>query len=318
MQWGQIKSLFILCFFILDIFLVYQFVNNRIINESYLPESAEEDNLKNNVLGLDKVPEGVIKESELHTVRKEFTKDDIAELDKFENQKSVVINSNTIISVFDSPVEINPDSNLTILDNNVISWESYQKWGIDQNTNSILLFQKMEYPIFFNQSGLLLVKLNEDGKMIGYIQTMLEKKDDPTDTEPLIKAYEAVSTLYHNGKIQPDDEIRTNMVLGYHNILPLPDGAQVLIPTWEVQLKDGDVFYVNAVERHYQSRDETVFVEETLSNLRLNLEDAASVELELVNFEEGSVKGLTKSDLITGMLKKFDATIGVEKNDVEL
>nr|WP_239584402.1 two-component system regulatory protein YycI [Aquibacillus albus] len=285
-MWGQIKTLFILCFLILDIFLVQQFLNNRDTEPPYIQESSREEDLRANIEGLDDLPEETEQGSYLYASRKIFTQDDFASLERFTNQELEAVDDHLIISKFNEPVPINTDSYGDTLQSNIYNSGSYTLWGKHDPSNTLIFFQTNEdRPIYFNQSALLLILLNEDGEMVQYLQTMLEGEGDQEEDQDLIKAFDAVSNLYYNtNELASGDEI-TQTGLGYHNLTPLPSGVQVLAPTWNLSVNNQRNYFVNAIEGHYYPRDNNSFLRETMINYLQTIEasdDITDLKAEII------------------------------------
>lgn len=281
MQWGQIKTLFILCFLILDIFLLHQIINNPNVEYESTEEFTREENLRINVGGLDQIPEETpAEESMLYAQRKEFTEDDREEIEQLPDQKSIIIDEHLLISQFDTPLEIteNTVDQNSDLESHIWNIEDYQYFGKDEETNTLIFFQEIDRPIYFNLSGVLLIQLNEEEEAVRYVQTILEKADEQPAPEEINKPLEAVSVLYFNdGLIMSGDEITDEVSLGYHNLLPLPNGVQVLAPTWEVTVNEENFYYVNAIESHYTTREMGSFVGEMKTQIEEHFADSSAV-----------------------------------------
>lgn len=320
-QWGQIKTLFILCFLVLDVFLISQFFGNFDSNPSYLQQSTKEEDLRANVEGLDNLEKEVLEESYLFATRKEFGEEDVESLSQFKNQNIVIVNSDLgslVVSKFIEPVPINTDSYSETLQANIFESNKYQLWTKDENSNTLIFFQNMDKTIYFNQGGLLLVVLNDEGQMIQYVQTMLVKEEKQLDSEDLITAFEAVSNLHYNAKvIHTGDKVTNRGDIGYHNIYGLPNGSQVLAPTWRIEVNNERNYFVNAVEGHYYQRYEGDFLRETILSFRDSIQAADESEFLFVNDEEEETIQLV-DEIIQEFSNLNDTTIGVEKNDFEL
>ncbi|SES14395.1 Two-component signal transduction system YycFG, regulatory protein YycI [Gracilibacillus ureilyticus] len=269
MQWGQIKTLFILCFLILDIFLLQQFIKNQ-QTVSVLPEASLEENIQGNIEGLDNIPEEPTEASMLYAQRKELSEDDMTALEELPNQDMLIIEDHLIISRFDDPVAFDIDEAGDNIVENIWNDESYdlENYILDEKTNTYLFFQKIDHPIFYNLSGVLMIHVNEDGDMTSYVQTILEKAEEqPEEKYGLANPMKVISDLFRRNSIQSGSTI-SKMEFGYHNLLPLPNGVQVLIPTWGVEVNDSEYYYANAVEGHISTRDENEFVSEMRNDIQ--------------------------------------------------
>ncbi|RCW64524.1 two-component system regulatory protein YycI [Saliterribacillus persicus] len=317
MQWSQIKTLFILCFLILDIFLLNQFINNLETDVTYLPEFSSEESLRNNINGLENIPEETMSVGMLYATRKEITESDVNELSGFSNQNIVVLENHLILSQLQNPVEIDEEA-MDDLDLNIWNFDEYVYWGKDENTNSLVFFQEIGETILYNQSGVLIISLNDQGEMVGYVQTVLEEEEDQPEEEDVIKPMEAVSTLYLNGQIVSGDTI-TNVDIGYHNLAPLPNGGQVLTPTWDIEVNDSDHFFVNAMEGHFSSRDLNTFVTEMGTFIEELTETVTSMNyVQETEEETEEIEDEQLLEFIQNWLEIMQTTDGVKENDITL
>lgn len=264
MQWGQIKTLFILCFLILDIFLLHHYINNPNTEYEYTEDFPIEENVRNNVNGLNHLPaESPAEEAMLYAKRKVFSDVELTEIAALPNQTSLVIDGHLLLSNFENPLAINVEENPQALAENIWQFEQYQYFGKDEASNTYIFFQEIDRPIYFNLSGVLLVQVNEEEEVTRYIQTILEKTEDQPNPEEINTPFEALTGLYFNeGFITSGDEITKEVTLGYHNLLPLPNGVQVLAPTWEFETNEESYFYVNAIESHLTYRNTKEFIDE--------------------------------------------------------
>ncbi len=310
MQWGQIKTLFILCFLILDIFLLHHFINNP-NNYEFTEDYSNEENVRNNVNGLNNLSEeSPSQEGMLHAERKELSDADLTEIGELPNQTSIILDSHLILSEFDKPLAINVEENTAALAENIWNFDQYQYFGKEEESNTYIFFQDIDRPIYFNLSGVLLVQVNEKEEVIRYVQTILEKADEQQEPEEINTPFDALSGLYFSeGFISSGDEITQEVTLGYHNLMPLPNGVQVLAPTWEFEVNDERYYYVNAIEGHLTSRNNQEFIQEMKSQISAYFAEDSRAVIEATD-EEWDEEDL---DLfIEQLLENQEETNGVE------
>jgi regulatory protein YycI of two-component signal transduction system YycFG len=314
MQWGQIKTLFILCFLILNIFLLRQFITGQ--EEEYAAAPDVEVNLQDNLSGLEDVPESPKEASMLYAKRKEITEEDIKELEGLENQEIVVIDHHLILSQLDKPVPFDIEETEENIRTHIWNDESYnfEDYSLDTDTNTYIFFQKIEEPIFYNQSGALLVRVNDKGEMTHYVQTMLEKAEEQEEeTYGVQEPLTIITNLFEKGNIISGATI-SDVTFGYQNLLPLPDGVQVLTPTWEIEVNDANYFYANAIEGHILTRDEKSFVVEmnkTIQNYTLTQKNTLRPLNEELDEDDAAM-------LINTWLQNMETTNGVKTDDTTL
>ncbi|KAB8136829.1 hypothetical protein F9U64_10035 [Gracilibacillus oryzae] len=315
MQWGQIKTLFILCFLILDIFLLQQFINNQ-DTVSVLPELEFEDNLQGNIEGLDNIPEEPAEAPMLHAQRKELSEEDLDAINELPNQDTIVLDNHMIVSRLNEQAAFNTDNVGESITDNVWNADNYdlENYAYDQKTNTYIFFQKLDQPIFFNISGTLMVHVNEAGNMAYYVQTILEKAEEqPEEEYSLANPTQVIADLYRRGNIESGSTI-SNMEFGYFNLLQLPNGVQVLPPTWGVEVNDSDYYYANAVEGHISTRNENDFVMDMKEDIQdFVLNDTGAIQSLDSDWEEDSI-----IRFLNQLLENMELTDGVNKNDVSV
>lgn len=273
MQWSQIKTLFILCFLVLDVYLLFLFIDKQkeadigVIERQTAPieQTLESENIT--IKELPEVPED---ESFLSVKQKEFDEDDKKLLNQLTKQEVMIVDDNFIIAGLDKPVKI-PD-NITndglkeLLKNIVLYPDEYEVWDTNEEYNAIVLFQrKNDRPVYFNRNGMLMLFLNEKNEIAFYTQTMLGEAEehDQEDKKSLIKPIRAVETLYQSNQLNAGEEV-TKIKIGYHTRIPLPDGVQVFVPTWKVTVNGERNYFVNAIEGFVFSSEDDKFVYDTI------------------------------------------------------
>lgn len=271
MQWSQIKTLFILSFLILNIYLTIQFMG-KLEEENYgileYDDSSIEQKLEEENIVIKSLPSGQEQEPFISVRQRVFSE---ADLEKFKTQKSQelsVINNNFIISMFDKPVAIPHEDETDIIEGFIKNYfafpDDYELWSWNEDLNVLIFFQdKNDRPIYFNQNALILVFLNDKNEMVFYTQTMLGESDSIKEKKDLIKPIKAVETLYNSNELRSGDEI-TKMEIGFHTRVPTEQGTQVFVPAWKVTVNKEKNYFVNAIEGWVFSSDELVFLEDTI------------------------------------------------------
>ncbi|SFB30164.1 Two-component signal transduction system YycFG, regulatory protein YycI [Lentibacillus halodurans] len=289
MQWKQIKTLFILCFLILDIYLLVMLTNKEDESEFMLPETPDatfEQQLESEDITISAdLPEGEFNQPYITLSRQSFTEEELAFFDDQDNQEMEVMHDNIILSRFEDPVPIPKDADSPsiqeIITDRVLLSENYTFDSWNKDMNVLVFFQKKnDRPIYYNQNGLLLVYLNDENEMIFYTQTMLGDASPREEMKSLIEPMGAIQTLFDGNRLENGDEI-TDVNMGLHTRLPLESGKQVFSPTWTVTVNDEENFYVNAIENQIVPSDELTFITgevthtiETIQNLDDNSEMA--------------------------------------------
>src|SRR5690625_7926573 len=92
-----------------------------------------------------------------------------------------MIQNRLIVSKIDEPIKVSERSNQenlnNLLDELVLFPDSYSLWEWNEQANMIVYFQeKIDRPIYYNQSGLVLFYLNEQNEITHYTQTRSEER----------------------------------------------------------------------------------------------------------------------------------------------
>lgn len=295
MQWKQIKTLFILCFLVLNAYLLFMFFDKLEELDYGLVENNEASTFKEQLENEDikisaELPEEELNESYISVNQKSFTDKEVESLNGLGNQQSEVIDGNFIVSQFEEPVTIpeDADNNLIseIVKSKILLPESYEYGTWNKEMNVLVFFQKKRgFPIYYNQNGIAVVYLNNSNEMIFYTQTMLGEAETPTEEKSLIKPIDAIKVLFDGDRLWPEDEI-TDVNMGFHQRIPLPNGEQLFAPTWTITVNGEENFYVNAIENLVFSSDEMTFltnyITDTIETLQ-SLKDDNEVKEDVLN-----------------------------------
>lgn len=317
MQWGQIKSLFIVCFLVLDIFLINQLLVKQ-EDVSFIPESTMEEQLTLNINGLSDLSKKTEEASLIYAVNQSFSTEDSIRLEQYANQKNVIVDDIYLFGKFDQPIPITIDDsgvNMESLNSLILNNGEYTYWGKDEKSNSLLFFQTFEQPIYFNQNALLFIQLNEDDEMVQYVQTRLvqeEEEQEQEEAKGLITEIDAVSRLFHNAGFLKQGDTVTNVALGYHNVNSLPNGLEILNPTWNVTVDETENYFVNAIEGHPYPQNND-FIKTTIKSYQEVIESASISELQFIKTEDKDEEEVLIEDIEQNLLKISNAIIGVKE-----
>ncbi len=249
MDWSRIKTIFIISFLLLDIYLIFQFVNTRSEAKYEVMESASiEELLKNDEIIYNETPLDIKKESYISVKPKTFTKEELA--------KNQILQSNndeattTIIGQLDKPIKItekfNQDEFSTAVKAIVPHGESYRFWKVDENKRTITFYQLYEGKMMYNNlNGRLTFYMDENDEVTLYEQTYIEKVEELSDAQEILTPLDAIEILYNKGLLEPKSEI-TKVELGYSTLIQL--ASQVLAPTWRIVVNGEEDLFVHAFE----------------------------------------------------------------------
>ncbi|MBS4196466.1 two-component system regulatory protein YycI [Lederbergia citri] len=249
MDWNRIKSIFIIAFLILDIFLFSQLMTKTRQFEMKSDASVEE-NLKADIQ-YNNLPKDVVKDHYMSANTKVFTNEELA---KIEDKIEITEDGATIHVILNKPIVVNEKQDFIELNDfvysHVLNGENYSFWKYDKEEKTVTYYQKIDGKVLFmNQSGHLVFEVNDAGEAISYDQTMLTSFDPISDNEEVYPALKALEALYSKGALKSGAKVEAE--LGYHTLVNM-EATQVLTPTWHflVKNKDGSVenLLVNAFE----------------------------------------------------------------------
>lgn len=273
MQWKQIKTLFILGFLALNVYLLLMLINKQNETDFVLPETSDstfEQQLESEDISISAdLPQVDFNVSYLSLNQKTFTEEELEFFEDADNQQTEVIDDNFILSRFENPIPVPEDADNSLISelvkNNILLSENYTYSSWNEEMNVLVFFQeKNDYPVYYNQNGIILVYLNDENEMIFYTQTMLGDDDSPTEEESVIEPMTAIQALFNGNRLQNGDEI-TDINMGLHTRIPLESGEQVFSPTWTITVNDEEQFYVNAIENLVVPNDQLTFLTGTAS-----------------------------------------------------
>jgi regulatory protein YycI of two-component signal transduction system YycFG len=249
MDWSRIKTIFIISFLILDMYLMYQFLIIRNANKyEFVSEVTLEAQLKTDEIEVVELPKSTAKDNLLSAKPRVFSKDDLLLL---KGQEVAVTEGTLLQSVLEKPIQLNvkfdPLEAQSFLNSYVLYGDQYGYWDIDELTNTITFYQKNDNKMFYeNINGKVKLVLNKDFQIVSYEQTYLESVEDLTEKEEVLPARKAIETLYLKGVLKPKSKI-IKVELGYSTLEQFA-ASQVLTPTWHFVVEEKGHLYVNAIE----------------------------------------------------------------------
>lgn len=277
MQWGHIKSLFILSFLLLNIYLIIQFAEKQDAADISVLDSSKstmEEQLESENITIEaNIETDLTEASYTEVTQKNLSDDEISELGKLDNQVPAVINDNYIVSEFEDPVPLpTPVTEEKVSDEvkkHILYPDHYEFWSWDPEMNVLIFFQQREErPIYFNQNGLVLVYLNKNNEMTHYTQTILGEGEAQGGAKTLLQPMQAIGTLYSRGDLNPDETV-VDISIGYYARIAT-EGIQVFAPTWKITVATTEDeernYFVNAIEGLVYESDNTYFLTEIIKD----------------------------------------------------
>jgi len=296
MQWGQIKTLFILSFLILNIYLLIQFSNK--LSAADIPflendgsDSIEETLQSENIKYPSELSQEITELNYITAAQRKFTQKEISELNKKDNLEAITIEGNFLVGQFEEPIPVPADATeetiTPIVQPYVVAGAEYAYWQWNKDLNIIMFSQEKDDHIFYrNQDALLLFYLNSNNEITHFTQTMLGETEEQKK-ETIIQPINAIYTLYDRGHLSQDEEV-TDIELGYLSRIQSEE-SQVFAPTWKITIKNEnteDDYFVNAIEGLIYTVSDREFLKETLDDYiykKLSLPSDSEVKRSIVN-----------------------------------
>lgn len=295
MQWSQIKTLFILCFLVLNIYLFIEFYDKQRQSDGVIEQRVDstiEEQLEQENIKIPKLPEETESKEPFITVeQKLFTEEDLKQLEELQDRSYEVINDKLIVSLFDQAISVPAKASIETITELVQSTipytDQYTFWDWNEDLNILVFFQqKKDRPIYYNQNGLLLIFLDDNNEMVFYSQSMLGEEEERQEKRTLISPIMAIETLYNAHELSYGDEVN-KVEPGFHTRIPSTNGVQVFVPTWKITVNNTKNYFVNAIEGFVFSSNENEFLEETLtidlSRIQSSLVDKHKIKKEVVD-----------------------------------
>jgi regulatory protein YycI of two-component signal transduction system YycFG len=166
MDWNNTKTVFIITFLILNIFLGYKLIERK--NESQLDvitQSTMADLLSEMEITYPKLPEIKATETHITAVNIPYEEKEVKKLAS--KQQIQVQEDGKLIAVLNEPFPLSntvqPVEEIKqYISENVINGKDYMFWRSDIENNIYYFFQTFEgKPIYFNQKGMVIVHLND-------------------------------------------------------------------------------------------------------------------------------------------------------------
>lgn len=250
MDWSKIKTIFIVTFLILDVYLLFQFMKIRDANKyEFVTETTFEEKLKADEIKYEELPTAKIKSQYLSAKPKVFTKSDTAKL----KGQSVTLKDpgTTLQAEFEKPFALSnkfePAELASFLKDNILYGDQYQFGEKNEKKSTITYFQQYEsFPLYKNINGMITFTYNSENQIVSYQQTYLEGFEKMAAKEEILTPLKAIETLHQKGDIKPKSKI-TKVELGYSTRIQLA-ASQVLAPTWHFVVNDKENLFVNAFE----------------------------------------------------------------------
>ncbi|MDQ0429192.1 regulatory protein YycI of two-component signal transduction system YycFG [Planomicrobium stackebrandtii] len=255
MDWNKTKSIFIIVFSILNVFLYSLYLDRYTEAENLeeLSESTVDDKLDADDITYSNLPEDVEGMPYIRGETKVFTAKDAPT-----GNVQVSVQAGKKLQVaYEEPVSPEGEAESAealdaFVEEVVHEGTSYELWEIDEEQNKAVYFQNFDgNTLYFSEDGKVTVYWNNDGDIVRYEQTMYTDIIENQEPKELVTAITAIHTLYQKNELERDLTINKTD-LGYSVHVQVSENRQMFVPTWHIQaeLSDGsrEDYFVNAVK----------------------------------------------------------------------
>ncbi|ALS77194.1 MULTISPECIES: two-component system regulatory protein YycI [Planococcus] len=255
MDWNKTKTIFIIVFSILNVFLYSLYLNRytEAKNVEVLSESSVDEKLAADKITYSNLPENLEGMPYIRGETKIFTSKDAPKDNvqvNIQDGKQLQVSFEKAVSPTGEAESV--EALNAFMEQTVYEGTSYELWEIDKEQNRAVFFQTFGGEIlYFSESGKVTVYWNDQGDIVRYDQTMFTDVIENQESKELVTAVTAIHTLYQKNKLKPGLKI-VKTELGYSVHVQVSKNRQMFVPTWhvEAELKDGsrEDYFVNAVK----------------------------------------------------------------------
>lgn len=254
MDWNKTKTIFIVVFSILNVFLYSLYLkqhtealNVQVVGKTSIEEIMKQENITYNLSQETK--------NDFYYVSANIKMFTMEELESLKSQSIVITDNTRVTSEMSIPISIRNskgDYHFTeFLTKYVLNGMDYELWEVNNEEKKAIFFQKVDgEPIFYSPNAMLTVYWNDDYEVTRYEQRMLKEFISYNRKKDLLTQDEAVGSLATRGYLKQDSKV-LSVTAGYSSLMQLTE-TQVFAPTWNirVELKDGKIenHFINAIE----------------------------------------------------------------------
>lgn len=252
MDWRKTKTIFIITFLILNIFLASQIFEKRNENQwSIITEATIEEQFEADEITYETLPKEPVTESYISGKSYKFSVEDKEALEK-KGQTVEVVNETVLVGAFNEPIPA-PETDLEtrlpqLLKDQLLFNEKYDYKTYRKGEKELIFFQSFKKGLIYsnNESGMLSLYLDDENNIVSYKQTLISDLEEMDEAQELITAFNALENLYNMNELKPGSHV-TDVKLGYYTLVQITS-SHVLTPTWHIVVNGEQDFFVNALE----------------------------------------------------------------------
>jgi len=257
-DWSRTKSIFIVTFLCLNLFLGYQLYekqeqgNINVMLDVTLPERLEYNRIEIDIDNADEIVEGAPITGTVRSFQEDFFESIL------DRQEPVMLDETTLRSTLDSPPQL-VDANLTasvgaFLQQYIYEGEQYEIAEYNEEEQYIGLYQvykERKIDQYERDDFHLILYVSDDFKVESYEQRYMTITEQEGREQELLSPLKAINRLLDEHQIRQETKI-TEAELGYYSKIQLEANFQVYAPVWRIQA-NGKYFFVDALNGEVQS-----------------------------------------------------------------
>jgi regulatory protein YycI of two-component signal transduction system YycFG len=248
MDWSRTKTIFIITFLFINVFLTWQLVETHNVNQiSMITEATIQERLReNNVTIEQELPEEDL--SGLLVIGKlvDMSVDQVPAADQQDVQ---LIDEHTLISALEEPFELPREESAaalsSFLSTYVFAGDQYRFGGYDPEKNRVYLYQLHETKTAYTfDDQPLILQLDDKQRITSYQQRFFQFEEQEGEDREIISSLKAIEILLNDQLVRMNQTI-TNVQFGYYSFFSPTGDVQVFAPMWRVTV-DGEIYLVHA------------------------------------------------------------------------
>ncbi|WP_162805811.1 two-component system regulatory protein YycI [Sporosarcina sp. PTS2304] len=254
MDWNKTKTIFIIVFSVLNIFLYLLYLDRQtgVDNMQVVPKVSLEETLTMEEITYNPIPFMKKEVSYLSAHIATFSDEDLKELSsqtfRTSENSRLIADMKKEVSVKNEKDEFEFDDYLLKY---VLKGSDYVLWELDEENQCAVFFQRVKSEtIFHSPNATLVIHWDDQYNVTYYEQSMLDDFVSFNHKKDLLSQDEAVGSLVTRGYLKQGSTVM-HVKYGYSTLVQLTE-TQVFAPTWNVQVKleDGAIenYFINAIE----------------------------------------------------------------------
>ncbi|HHY20642.1 MAG TPA: hypothetical protein GX525_01895 [Bacilli bacterium] len=256
MDWSRTKSIFIMTFLLLNLFLAFQLKEKNSANEiSLITEAPTQEILSQmNVVIEEELVDEHLEGS--HIVGKKRPIEEFMSKTA-NNQDLTELNDTTLMSVLKRPFPLDENQfqdNLKQFMSMYVSKSNHYAFGrYDQEKKAIYMMQVHDGKLMYSfDDAPLILHLDSEMSIVSYEQSLFEV-DEAGEAQEFLPALKAIEVLLNEKVIVVNDTI-SSIDLSYYSFFKPQGNVQVFAPMWQIRINETD-YLVNAIDGSIQDSE---------------------------------------------------------------